>query len=99
MVLCYPSLMLTISSLAFPVGLCLSSILHVPQLRQNLMYVKQVCQDNNCIVIFNDSYVRFKDNIVGEVLLQASSMGNVYPIHTTSSHIPANVAVRESRDI
>jgi len=49
--------------------LCLNSILHVPQLRHNLIFVKQVCCDNSCSVIFNDSSARFKDNTTNEVLL------------------------------
>ena len=31
---------------------CLNFVLHVPQLRHNLMSVKQVHRDDNCIVIF-----------------------------------------------
>jgi len=80
--------------------LCLRSVLHVPQLHHNLMSsVKQVCRDNNFNVTFNDSCVRSKDNTMGKVLLQESSVGNIYPIHITSSHTPANVAVREPGDV
>lgn len=77
----------------------LTSILHVLQLHHNLMSVVQVCLDNNCNVIFNDSCVCLKDNTTGEVLLQAPSVGNVYPIRVASNNIPAHIAVRESDDL
>jgi len=59
--------------------LVLSSVLYVPTLKHNLLSVKQLCQDNNCIVVFNDSSICVKDKISGKVLLRASSTSNVYP--------------------
>lgn len=71
---------------------------HVHQLRHNLLSVKLLCHDNNCHVIFNANSVSIKDNTMGEVLLQASSVGNVYPIRLESEHLHANLALNESGD-
>jgi len=76
----------------------LNSVVHVSQLRYSLMSFKQMCRDNNRIVICNDSCVRFKDNMSGEVLLQTLSVGNVYHIRVASGHISVNIVVRESGD-
>jgi len=37
--------------------LVLKRVLHVPSLKHNLSSVKQICQDNNCIVVFDDFFV------------------------------------------
>jgi len=56
----------------------LNHVLHVPQLRHNLLFIRKLCRDNNCSVIFDSDFIHFKDNTIGEVLLQAPSIGNVY---------------------
>ena len=58
--------------------LVLNNILRVPTLKHNLLSVKELCQDNNCIVVFDASFVCVKEKISGKVLLHASSAGNVY---------------------
>jgi len=59
--------------------LILNRVLHVPALKHNLLSIKQLCQDNSCIVVFDASSFCVKDKISGKVLLYASSTGNVYP--------------------
>jgi len=73
--------------------LYLSRVLHVPQLNHNFLSVRQLCRDNNYSVIFDSDFVRFKDNTTGEVLLQAPSVGNVYPVSPPAERplIPVNL--------
>jgi len=59
--------------------LILRNVLHVPYPKHNLLSIKQLCQDNNCIVVFDASSVCFKDKISGRILLHVSSTGDVYP--------------------
>jgi len=56
-------------------------------------------RDNNCHIVFSVDSVSIKGNTTGEVLLQGSIVGNVYPIHLESNHLLANVAVNESEDM
>lgn len=49
--------------------LSLTRVLHVPKLQHNLLFIRQLCQDNNCIVEFDSSSIRVKDNTSGNVLL------------------------------
>ena len=58
---------LSVPAVAKP--LVLKSVLHVPSLKHNLLSVKQLYQDNNCIVVFDDSSVYVKDNTSGNILL------------------------------
>ena len=51
----------------------------MPKLQHNLLSVKQLCQNNNFIVVFDDSSVCVKDKTSGRTLLQASSTDNIYP--------------------
>jgi len=73
--------------------LILKRVLHVPSLKHNLLSVKQLCQDNNCIVVFDDSSVCVKDNTSGNILLRASSTSNVYPLAIPSSSSSAFAAL------
>ena len=79
----------------------LTNVLHVPKLQHNLLSVRQLCQDNNCNVVFDSSSIPVKDNAMGDVLLQASSLGPVdtIPVHAVSSTVPTNVALIESADL
>ena len=65
--------------------LVLNNVLHVPSLKHNLLSVKQLCKDNNCVVVFDDSSVCVKDKTSGNVLLHASLTGNVYPLAVPDS--------------
>jgi len=51
-------------------------------------------------VVFYSNLVRFKDNSTGEVLLQASSIGNVYPLYLPAERplVPATLAFSSSGD-
>lgn len=79
----------------------LKSIFHVPHLRHHLLSVKRLCKDNNCSVSFDSSFVVVKDKALGQILLQASSEGYVYPLSPWSKSSPpwANVALRHPGDI
>lgn len=72
----------------------LKSIFHVPQLCHHLLSVKRLCKDNNCSVVV-------KDKASAQILLQASSRGNVYPLSPWSKSSPpqAFVAFRHFGDI
>ena len=59
----------------------LTRVLHVPQLSHKLLSVRQLCHDNNCSVIFDSDFDHFKDNTMGEVLLQVLSVGKVYAVY------------------
>ena len=84
----------SIGSVAIPADtrpLSLKNVFHVPSLKQ--ISVRQLCWDNNCSVIFNESSVCVKDKTSGRTLLQASSSGNLYPLHVPSTvSIPALAA-------
>ncbi|KAG5620451.1 hypothetical protein H5410_005669 [Solanum commersonii] len=60
--------------------LILNYIFHVPHLRQNLLSVKKLCKDNDCIVSFDSSSVSIKDKASDQILFQTSSKGDVYPL-------------------
>ena len=63
--------------------LTLKNVLHVPKLQHNLLSVRQLCRNNNRTVVFDSFSVCVKDNITGDVLLQAYSSNPVYtiPVH------------------
>jgi len=46
------------------------SLLYVPKLKHNLMYVRCLCRENNYHVQFTDSSFCVKDNTINDVLLQ-----------------------------
>ena len=77
----------------FTKPLVLNNVLHVPSLKHNLLSVKQLCQDNNCVVVFDDSSVCVKDKTSGNVLLHASSTRNVYPLVVPDSFPKAFAAL------
>ena len=77
--------------------LSLESILHVLDLKHNLLSVCRLCWDNNCHVQFSESSFFVKDNIINEVLLQDSTHGNLYPVRvSTLQQVPAFSAIRDS---
>jgi len=65
----------------------------VPSLKHSLLFVKQLCQDNNCIVVFDDSSVCVNDKTSGNIRLLASSTGNVYPLAVPDSSSSAFAAL------
>ena len=78
--------------------LCLSHVLRVAQLSYNLLSAKQLFYDNNYSVVFYYDFVCFKDNVTGNILLQAPSISNVYPVclSTESPLVPANLVFSSS---
>ncbi|KAF3671634.1 hypothetical protein FXO37_07936 [Capsicum annuum] len=77
------------------------SVFHVPQLKHNLISVKKLRDDNNCVVNFDSSSISVKDKASGQTLLRESSKGDVYPLSSKSlcSHPQALVAVQQSGDV
>jgi len=75
-------------------------VFQVPQLQHNLISVKKLCEDNNCVVNFDSSSVSIKDKASGQTLIQESSKGNVYPLSSKLSRSPSQalVALRQSGD-
>jgi len=73
--------------------LVLNNALHVPSLKHNLLSVKQLCKDNNCVIVFDNLSVCVKDKTSSNVLLYASSTGNVYPLHVPDLFPKAFVAL------
>jgi len=63
-----------------------------------LLSIRSLCWDNNCHVIFDFSYVRAKNNTIGDILLQAFSSGPVYTIPHPASlvSVPTTIALTES---
>jgi len=76
----------------------LNNVLHVPNLKYNMLSVQKLCSDNNYEVGFDSSSVHVKDKATGKILLHGTSDGGVY---TLSSYkpIPALLVVHASSDI
>ncbi|KAM1885022.1 hypothetical protein ACFX14_037751 [Malus domestica] len=69
-------------------NICLKSVLHVPQLSQHLLSMHQLCKDNNCRCIVNESSVCIQDKVTQEVLYRGLSNNAVYPLPVMkSSHV------------
>ena len=81
--------------------LALKSVLHVPHLKHNLLSIKRLSHDDNYNVIFTDTFFSVKNNTTGDVLLQASSTGNLYPRHVSSGpqSAPAFITLAHSGDL
>ncbi|KAM3270617.1 hypothetical protein P3S67_028819 [Capsicum chacoense] len=81
--------------------LYLRSVFHVPQLKHNLISVKKLCDDNNCVVNFDSSFISVKDKASGQTFLRESSKGDVYPLSSKSlcSHPQALVVIQQSGDV
>ncbi|KAJ0788607.1 putative RNA-directed DNA polymerase [Helianthus annuus] len=58
----------------------LSDILHVPQLKQNLLSVQKFCLDNNVFFEFHSSYFVVKDESTRTTLLSGPSEQGLYSI-------------------
>ena len=78
----------------------LRSVHHVPKLHHNLLSVRKLCSENNCSVVFYSNSVRVKDTTTGDILLQAPSVGNVYPVSlpNESPLVLTNLAFSTSGD-
>ncbi|KAD4178088.1 hypothetical protein E3N88_26679 [Mikania micrantha] len=58
----------------------LTNILHVPQLKQNLLSVQQFCRDNHVYFEFHDSFFAVKDKTTHNTLLTGPSNDGLYSL-------------------
>ena len=60
----------------------------------NLLSNRKLYSNNNCSIVSDSNSIRFKENTIGDILLQAPSIANVYLIclPTKSTLVPANLA-------
>ncbi|KAM2436022.1 hypothetical protein PS1_025908 [Malus domestica] len=74
------------STLSLPTNnLCLTSVLHVPQLSQHLLSMHQLCKDNNCKCIVDEFSVCIQDKVTQKVMYQGLSNNDVYPLPVLKS--------------
>ena len=77
--------------------LVLNNVSHVPDLQYNLLSIHQLCNDNNCTVKFDASFVHIKDKAMGTTILEGASDRGVYPVRPPSHH--ALTTLHAPRDI
>ncbi|MFS7946898.1 putative RNA-directed DNA polymerase [Helianthus anomalus] len=80
----------------------LSNILHVPALKQNLLYVQKFCSDNDVFFEFHSSFFVVEDESTRTTLLTGPSEQGLYTIrlpHLKSLPKVAFTAVKESSTI
>lgn len=79
----------------------LRSVFQVPQLQHNLISVRKLCVDNNCVVNFDSSSISILDKASGQTLTQKFGNGDVYSLSSKSACSPSQalVALRQSRDV
>ncbi|KAI5335941.1 hypothetical protein L3X38_026075 [Prunus dulcis] len=61
-------------------SLRLNQVYHVPQLAASLLSIFQLCKDNKCWVIFDDSYIYAQDKATKVLLYKGRSNKGMYPI-------------------
>ncbi|KAI4380894.1 hypothetical protein MLD38_007032 [Melastoma candidum] len=67
--------------LSTPVSsLSLVDVLYVPDLKHNLLSIKKLCLDNDCIVEFDTSSFLIKDRRTGSTLLHQQTNHPLYPV-------------------
>ena len=79
----------------------LSNILHVPQLKRNLLSVQKFCSDNNVFFEFHSTFFAVKDTFTRKTLLTGPSENGLYSLRlplSRSIHKVAFSAVRASAD-
>ncbi|CAL2255962.1 unnamed protein product [Prunus armeniaca] len=68
-------------------SLKMPSVFHVPQLSVNLLFVHQLCKDNNCVISFDAFGFVIQDRVTKTILLKGRSNNGLYHIPSTvSSH-------------
>jgi len=75
----------------------LKNILHVPQIKQNLLSVQKFCQDNNVYFEFHSSFFSMKDEITHTTLLTGPSNGGLYSFHLPRMQPVPKVAFSTTR--
>lgn len=79
----------------------LSNILHVPQLKRNLLSVQKFCHDNNVFFEFHSTFFAVKDTFTRKTLLTGPSDNGLYSLRLPLSHPVHRVAfsaIRASSD-
>ncbi|MFS7934571.1 putative RNA-directed DNA polymerase [Helianthus anomalus] len=72
--------------------LSIKNILHVPQIKQNLLSVQRFCQDNNVFFEFHSTFFCVKDSVTRTILLTGPSKDGLYPLHLPKINPVSNVA-------
>ena len=64
----------------------LKHVLHILTFYDNLLSLKQLYHDNNCVIVFDGTSACIKDKTTCEVLMQASTASSVHPLHISVVH-------------
>ncbi|KAD2804123.1 hypothetical protein E3N88_37500 [Mikania micrantha] len=75
----------------------LTNILHVPQLKQNLLSVQQFCRDNHVYFEFHDSFFAVKDKTTHHTLLTGPSNDGLYSLQFPRQQVIPRVAFSAHR--
>lgn len=75
----------------------LSNILHVPEIKKNLLSVQKFCLDNNVFFEFHSSFFVVKDESTRTTLLTGPSEHGLYSLHLPQLHSIPPVAFSAAR--
>ncbi|KAD1865828.1 hypothetical protein E3N88_42185 [Mikania micrantha] len=75
----------------------LKNILHVPEIKTNLLSVQKFCQDNHIFFEFHDSFFLVKDKSTHTILLMGPSNGGLYSFRLPKDRPIKKVAFSTSR--
>ena len=65
-------------SLAKVAGLTLRSVLFIPNLKYNLLFVSKLTKQHQCVVTFSSSGCEFQDQLSGKMIDNAKEAGGLY---------------------
>lgn len=78
----------------------LDKILHVPNVKKNLISVKQLCCDNDLSIIFYSSYVCLKERSTGRKVATDGVIDKLYHLNLEEDWLPSiNLGVKAPFDI
>lgn len=66
-------------------NLKLNSVIYVPKISQNFVYVHKICLDNNCWLIFYAFCFWIQDKTTWRILFKDLCNNGLYPIHFSSN--------------
>lgn len=69
-------------------NLLLNNILHLPEIKKNLLSVKKLCEDNNVSINFDSSVVHIKDQATNRDLLTGGITGGLYQLNLEEEKPP-----------
>lgn len=72
--------------------LSINKILHVPQIKRNLLFVQRFCQDNNVFFEFHSTFFCVKDTVTRTILLMGPSKDGLCSFSLPKIHPVSNVA-------